>query len=233
MIDKTPIVTHQALSIDGDMDMNIDIDNFKFKLELPKSELKSIKSGKESIFVEFKISEKAMSLGSSTVSLLNETEILITGGSLGKKTYLLLRNLLDENPKVKTIVFGKVEGSVDDDINVETGRMIRKRGLNTKVLKDSDIVSGGVDLFASGVRRIYNKGAKIGVHSWSGNDTAGDKLPKNHKEHYSQLGYFTTMLPQTGYDFYFFTLKSAPSDGMHYMSEDELKKYKLINDNQL
>ena len=219
-------VTHEAKLASGDVYINLA--KYEFTLKMPKTELKSEKSGDKSVFMAFKITQKDMAGGSASVTLKNSSEILITGGDLGGQTYRNLKKLLDENPQVATITLGQVNGSIDDKINVETGRMIRARGLNTRVLKDSKIASGGVDLYASGVVRYYTRGAQIGVHSWAGGGKTGAEYPKDHKAHYSQLGYFTKMLPKTGYDFYFYTLKAAPANDIHYMSEKELEKYKVI-----
>ena len=60
----------------------------------------------------------------------------------------------------------QISGSVNDAVNMHTGRLLRKNGFTTKLLSDSDIASGGVDLFCAGAKRIVEKGAKIGVHSW-------------------------------------------------------------------
>ena len=129
---------------------------------------------------------------------------------------------------VKTIVLTQVDGSINDAVNMHTGRILREAGLNTKVLEDSDIASGGVDLFCAGKKRFIAKGAKLGVHSWSGDNINADELPKNHPAHQYQLAYFTQMLgKKRGTDFYFYTLTSAPPESIHYMSEEELKNWKL------
>ena len=60
----------------------------------------------------------------------------------------------------------QIRGSLDDKINMHTGRLIREHGFTTKVLSDSRIASGGVDLFCAGEKRIIEQGAEIGVHSW-------------------------------------------------------------------
>ena len=54
-------------------------------------------------------------------------------------------------PSVETIVLGSIDGSVNDDVNVETGRLIREAGYTAHLKSDSEIYSGGVDLFCSGL----------------------------------------------------------------------------------
>ena len=166
--------------------------------------------------------------GTSTMEVKgNEIHI---NGDLGTRSYYQLRKILREHPQVKTAVLGNISGSVNDAVNMHTGRILREAGLNTKVLKDSEIASGGVDLFCAGVERIVEKGAKLGIHSWCcvGNLTAVD-IPKAHPAHQYQIEYFTMCLGEKmGPDFYFHTLEAAPFDDVHWMSEEEMKEWNVV-----
>jgi hypothetical protein len=109
-----------------------------------------------------------------------------------------------------------------------TGRILREAGLDTRVLANSDIALGGVDLFCAGVDRIITKGAKLGVHSWGGNGFSAHELPKNHPAHQYQLAYFGKMLGvKLGSKFYFYTLSAAPAAEIHYMSPQEQKRWNV------
>ncbi|MEM7785938.1 MAG: hypothetical protein AAF623_21495, partial [Planctomycetota bacterium] len=121
-------------------------------------------NGEKSRFV-IEFDDSVMSAGSSTLDIAGEEAFL--AGSLGTRTYDQIRKLISDHPEVKTLVLKNVDGSVDDDINLHTGRLIRNAGLTTKVLADSEVYSGGVDLFCSGASRIIEPGAKLGVHSWA------------------------------------------------------------------
>ena len=104
---------------------------------------------------------------------------------------------------------------------------MREAGLNTKVLSDSDIASGGVDLFAGGVERIIER-VGLGVHSWGSEpleeSLQANKLPKNHPAHQYQLRYFSQILgTEIGPDFY--DLNAAPVDNIHVRSGN--KDWKL------
>lgn len=180
--------------------------------------------------VEAEVNEAVMGMGTSEFKIAGDEAFL--SGALGTITYHQLKHIIKNNPEVKTIVFNRVEGSINDEINMHTGRILREAGLNTKVLSDSDIASGGVDLFAAGVERIVEKGAKLGVHSWGGGPSEGDlqanKIPKDHPAHQYQLRYFRQMLgAELGPDFYFYTLNAAPLESIHYMSDQEIKDWKL------
>lgn len=180
--------------------------------------------------LEFVFSVALVSAGDTSFTV-EGNEALLTG-TLGTRTYLQLKELIANHPEVDTIVEINVPGSVNDAVNMHTGRLLRNAGLNTKVLADSFIASGGVDLFAAGVERIYTPGATVGVHSWC---CVGDKtaieLGKDHPGHKGQLAYFTEILgPELGPDFYFYTLESAPFDDIHPMSVEDIKRFDLATE---
>lgn len=184
--------------------------------------------------ITFTINEAITGAGNSFFEI-NGHEAYLNGG-LGTRTYHQLKNIIDNHSEVKTIVFGNIKGSLNDAVNMHTGRILREAGLNTKVLTDSDIASGGVDLFCAGVERIVEEGAKIGIHSWCCiGDLTAIEVPREHPAHKYQIEYFSMCLGrELGTDFYFNTLESAPFDGIHWMTIDEIIKWniatKLIED---
>ena len=136
-----------------------------------------------------------------------------------------LETLLERHPEVKTIIMRHVEGSVDDEANLKAARMVRERGLNTLIPADGLVASGGTDFFLAGVRRTVEAGAMIGVHSWSGLTIEGADLPRDHPEHQPYLSYYRAMGIPT--EFYWYTLQAAPGDEMHWMSQDEQRRYRI------
>lgn len=178
--------------------------------------------------VRLVINEALLSTGSSQLNIEGDQATL--SGSLGANTYTQINGLIDDHPGVQTLVLDQIEGSLDDAINMHTGRLIRNAELATRVTASSRIYSGGVDLFTAGHRRLWEAGAVVGVHSWCcENDKPADELGRDHPAHGPQLAYFRDMLgAQNGPDFYFFTIESAPFDGIHEMSREELTRYQLI-----
>lgn len=166
------------------------------------------------------------------ISGLGDTKLEIKGnevylnGTLGTRGYAQFRDLIKNHPEVTTIVLQNVPGSINDAVNMHTGRIIREAGLNTKVLADSQISSGGVDLFCAGKERIVTKGARLGIHSWGGEGVSADDFAKDHPAHQYQLAYFTMCLgKEKGPSFYFRTLEAAPAGDMHWMSDAEIKQW--------
>lgn len=173
------------------------------------------------------LNESLLTGGTSTL-VVSGTDALLNG-EMGTATYTQMRDMIAANPNVTRLVIQKSSGSVNDDINVHTGRLIRAANLATHVPADGDINSGAVDLFTAGVTRTVEPGGILGVHSWCcQNGLSGDKLPRNDPAHGTQLTYFREMLPVTGVDFYFFTLQAAPFDGIHPMTREEMTRYNAV-----
>ena len=131
-------------------------------------------------------------IGNTTLKVKGSKAYL--NGTLGAKAFKQFKNLIENHKEVKTIVLQNVPGSINDAVNMHTGRIIREAGLNTMVLSDSQISSGGVDLFCAGNERIVTKGARLGIHSWGGDGVSAHQVPKDHPAHQYQLAYFTMSL---------------------------------------
>ncbi|WP_281557656.1 hypothetical protein [Thalassomonas sp. RHCl1] len=179
--------------------------------------------------VRLVFNESLISGGSST--LVHEGERMTISGTLGTQTYIDMQEILNSHT-ISTLVFDSVDGSVNDAINMHTGRLIRQAGLTTLMPADGEAYSGGVDLFAAGVERKYHTGGKLGVHSWC--CSAGkpaNELGEEHEAHGAQLTYFREMMgAEKGPKFYFYTINAAPFNGVHIMSEAELNQYDLVTD---
>jgi len=175
----------------------------------------------------YQVNEAIMGAGTSKLEVKGD-EIHING-DLGTRTYAQLKTALREHPSVKTVVLGNISGSLNDAVNMHTGRLVREAGLHTKVLKTSVIASGAVDLFCAGKERFVERGAKLGIHSWCClDDLTAAEIPEDHPAHQYQVAYFTMCLGKDiGPKFYFHTLTSAPFDGVHWMSEEEIREWSV------
>lgn len=150
---------------------------------------------------------------------------LVMNGVISSSTPIDLRTALDENPKIKRIVMVDVPGSDDDYANLEAGRIVHERGLTTVIPSNGIIASGGTDFFLAGKKRVVVKGARIGVHSWSAEDYTALDLSKSDEEHEKYLKYYKSI----GIDplFYWYTLEAAPPEDVHWMTDSEMKRYKV------
>lgn len=146
-------------------------------------------------------------------------------GEINDSTPGALAAALRQYPNTQWIVLAFVPGSDGDYGLIESARIIRQKGLGTGVPEDGYIASGGTDLMLSGAQRIVERGACIGVHSWSDDDdpTPPTQLPRNHEGHKVYLDYLDSL--GMAHDFYWFTIQAAPFERMHYMSEAEISKF--------
>lgn len=150
-------------------------------------------------------------------------------GVIDSTTPKVLKDLLEGNPKIDTIVMVDVEGSIDDESNIKASYYLHDNKINTHVPQDGVIASGGVDFFLAGNIRTIESGAKLGVHSWADNDgTTGNQLSKDHPNHDMYLQYYKYIgIPK---EFYWFTLNAAPAEQIYYMTENEMQKYGVLTD---
>ncbi len=186
----------------------------------------------DNVTSDLTITMQQSQFGAGSTSYTVDNDEVLLNGTLGTHAYNQIIEINSDYPAVRTIVLMEIPGSLNDEINVETGRLIREAGYTTDLRSTSEIYSGGVDLFCSGLNRTAETGATIGVHSWCCYDgVTADQLPMDSPGHDSQLSYFSEMLgDDIGPDFYFFTLQAAPFDGIHEMTDEEIEQYQLITD---
>lgn len=152
-------------------------------------------------------------------------------GVIGDSAFQAYEQLRRSHPDVEEIVLVDVPGSANDEENTRTGRALHSDRLNTRLLANSEIASGGVDFFLAGIRRSVETGARIGVHSWSDSSgTVPANLPRDHPAHRIYLDYYNAIGYQQGEEFYFFTLQAAPADQIHWMTPAEISRLQMAKE---
>ncbi|APE43829.1 hypothetical protein BOO69_10695 [Sulfitobacter alexandrii] len=155
-----------------------------------------------------------------------EGDRLYLSGTITSRTPANFERILARNPQVRTLVQTRVDGSIDGAATIRMGRLLRARGMDTHLPPGSIVDSGGVDLFLAGTRRTMAPGASLGVHSWRNAYREGSSYPRNSPEHEMTRRYVAEMLGSDA--FYWFTLASAPSDGIHELTPGEIARYGLL-----
>ena len=196
----------------------------------------------ETTDIEMYIPESVFGAGSSKLKISGDkaylntsymvSDDIIVDGGLGTRAYNQIFDLIQQHPEVKTIIEEQISGSINDEINMQTGRLVRKAGLNTHITENSFIASGAADLFCAGTKRTMENGAEVGVHSWSDSDgiEAGN-LPEDSPLHKDQIDYFTEMLGSpTGKKFYFYTIEAASAGEIYQMNRTEMEEYHLLTE---
>lgn len=163
--------------------------------------------------------------GADTQLRVDGNDIHVSG-VLGAGTGEKLFALLAENPGVDRLVLDVIDGSEDDEAINPVLHKIREMGLATHLTENSEIYSGGVDLFISGAERTMEAGAIIGVHSWSDGTKSAHEYPGDHASHKMFADLTQEMLGSA--DWYWFTIQSAPAEGMHIMTETEIEKFGML-----
>lgn len=164
----------------------------------------------------------------ATFELLGDGRAIMAGYIDGS-TPAALASLLNDNPDLELLIMPFVPGSADDVANLQAGRMLHAAQVATCVPSTGLIASGGVDFFLAGSQRVAPQGAMLGVHSWAtGGGIEGGELPMDHPEHSLYLDYYADI----GIDgaFYWFTLEAAPSDGIHWMTPEEMATYGVLTE---
>ena len=159
------------------------------------------------------------------VSFEIKANVAYMKGVICASTPAKVLELMFEYPNVKTIEMIHVPGSIDDVSNLRASLYVHQFGLNTHLNDRSIIASGGTDFFLAGKERTVMQGAKIGVHSWGGGTKPATELSKNNKAHKKYIDYYKIVNIPT--DFYWYTLEAAPANDIHFMTEEEIKKYKV------
>ncbi|MDX1270871.1 hypothetical protein [Bizionia paragorgiae] len=162
--------------------------------------------------------------------VLSDNSTIEMDGTIGSYSLSNFNSLKKAFPDVSKINIRNCDGSSDDEINLQLSARIHREGINTHVMDNGEISSGGVDFFIAGVQRSKGNNTKIGVHSWSSEEDTATDFPEGHRYHLPYIKYYVSVgfTQQQAEDFYYFTINAAPADAIHWMTEDELFKYNIL-----
>ncbi|WP_338394062.1 hypothetical protein [Fulvitalea axinellae] len=155
-------------------------------------------------------------------------------GEINSKSLENYEAMAKDYPDVNKIQIVNCNGSSDDETNLKLSKKVHQKGISTELLDNGTIASGGVDFFLAGVKRSIGANTKIGVHSWGGTDGNGNSVsasdfPKGHANHQPYIDYYMSIgfSQADAEEFYYFTINAAPASGMHWMTAEEIAKYKM------
>lgn len=139
--------------------------------------------------------------------------------------------MLSAYPGIRTIEFVECPGTLDDVANLQLGRMIRARGLDTDVPDGGSVRSGAVELFLAGLHRRADAEADFAVHSWR--DETGrqprdvpeaDPVNRTYIAYYRQMG----LTPEKAAAFYALT-NSVPNDEALWLKKADIAKFAAVD----
>lgn len=151
-------------------------------------------------------------------------------GVINSSTLNDFNELIDSYPDVDLIEIIEVPGSDDDEVNLQVAQLIYSLEIDTHLLDDGLIASGGVDFFLAGEVRTKGRNTKIGVHSWNDGERDATDFPRGHANHKPYIDYYKSIgFSQAESEaFYYFTINAATSESIHYMTEKEIKQYHIL-----
>jgi len=168
-------------------------------------------------------------------TVLEDNTTVEMNGVINSKSLKNFNALYALYPKVNKINIKECEGSSDDETNLQLSSKVHELNINTHLLDNGLIASGGVDFFLAGIERTRGANTKIGVHSWAGEDEKGNHFsatdfPVGHAYHLPYITYYVLVgFPRKeAEDFYYFTINAASAESIHWMSDEEIMKYKLL-----
>ncbi len=163
---------------------------------------------------------------SQTLDLQVDGQVLRLDGIINSRSLGDFVDALDENPDVRIVELGQIEGSLDGEVVAEMGYTIRDAGLATRLESGAQVFSGGVDLFLGGVDRRVAPGAILGVHEWESGLGRARDYPRDDPEHEPTRGYIEDMLGTDA--FYWFTINAASFEEVHVMTREEMLRYGVV-----
>ena len=135
--------------------------------------------------------------------------------------------LLAQFPQVDTLDFVEAPGTDDDRANLQLGRMIRARGMATRVADGGSIRSGAVELFLAGVSREIAPGSEFAVHGWLDDWGRGaEDYPADAPEHRRYLDYYAEMGMDAGEARAFYAMtNSVPFEQARWLTGNEMRQW--------
>jgi hypothetical protein len=135
--------------------------------------------------------------------------------------------MVDDYPRIATLVFVDCPGTYDDRANLRLGRMIREHGLAVEVPEGGSVRSGAVELVLAGRSLTIADDAEFAVHSWLDDRGLGawDYAPDS-PEHAKYLDYYREMgmSREAAAQFYALT-NSVPFESALWLSGSEMRDW--------
>lgn len=167
--------------------------------------------------------------------VLEDNTTVEMNGVINSKSLKNFNALYALYPKINKININVCEGSADDATNLLLSAKVHELKINTHLMDNGLMASGGVDFFLAGIERTSGMNTKIGVHSWAGMDDKGKNIsatdfPVGHAYHLPYINYYVSVgfTQKEAEDFYYFTINAASAESIHWMSDAEIMKYKLL-----
>lgn len=164
-------------------------------------------------------------------SISDDKKTISLDGVINSSALDKFKILATSNPKIKHIEIVNCDGSINDEVNLKLAKYIYDHKYDIHLLDYGLIASGGTDLFLAGRKRSIGSNTKIGVHSWARDNEVATDFPIGHTNHLPYINYYVSVdfTQQQAENFYYFTINSAPSDSIHWMTEEQINIYNILS----
>lgn len=148
-------------------------------------------------------------------------------GIIDSRSPTAFRAMLADYPALATLEFVEAPGTHNDLANLALGRMIRARGLATRVEDGGSVRSGAVELFLAGATRAIAPGAEFAVHGWLDDRGYGaEDYPLNAPEHRRYLDYYAEMgMGRAEAEAFYAMTNSVPYDDALWLTGREMQRW--------
>ncbi len=133
--------------------------------------------------------------------------------------------LLQRYPQVGVLEFVEAPGTHDDRANLALGRMIRERGIATRVEDGGSVRSGAVELFLAGATREIDPASEFAVHGWLDDWGRGaEDYPAGAPEHRRYLDYYVEMgMDRAEAEAFYAMTNSVPFEDARWLTGAEMR----------
>lgn len=162
--------------------------------------------------------------------VLEDKKTIEMNGTINSASLVNFNKLYGKYPEIEKINIKNCDGSSDDRVNLQLSKRVHDLNINIHLLNNAEIASGGVDFFLAGKKRTRGTGTRIGVHSWSDGANEATDFPEGHANHLPYINYYKSIgfSDAEAKAFYYFTIKAAKASSIHWMTEAETVKYKML-----
>jgi hypothetical protein len=163
-------------------------------------------------------------------TVLSDSVTIEMDGTINRNSLENFNELVDNYPNVNQINIVNCDGSSDDEVNLQLSLKVHQMQINTHILDNGIIASGGTDFFLAGKDRTKGANTQIGVHSWSDGNNEATDFPNGHEFHLPYINYYQSIgfTQQQAEDFYYFTINAAPAESIHWMTTEEISQYGIL-----
>ena len=165
-------------------------------------------------------------------TILSDGTTIEMKGEIGSSSLDDFNAIIDQHPDVNLVRIVDCDGSVDDETCFLLMKRVYDLGVNTHILDNGWVASGGSDLFFAGIHRTKGANTKIGVHAWSeGNNEATD-YPVGHANHLPYIAAYVSIgfTQEKAEALYYFIINAASADDIHWMTDAEIEAYSILSE---